>query len=538
MKKLPFNSFKNSQIILLKGRKVVYLIMQHITGIPRNQMCFSSLEDTISSENPIRFIDAFVAALSLEALGFSVQTIKTEGRPSFDTKLFLKLYLYGYLNGLRSSRKLEKECVRNIELQWLLCAIVPNYHSISDFRKENPSGLKKLFKLFVTFLKDADLIAGETIAIDGTKSRAHNSKKANFNQKKIDKHLAYIEEKTQQYLDELAQNDEKENNMTITKIQEKIERLKKNKLGYEVLEEKLKASGEPQISTTDEDSRALLVQGQVVEVSYNIQAAVDAQYNLVVATHTINRNDRNALSAIAIEAKENLGIETFTALVDKGYHNGREITQCKEQNIITIVAHPDQGKSNENGTQPDYFVSKFIYNTDDDTYTCPANQVLKTTGRWHKKTRDRDSYNFKKYRTPACKECPVKSLCTSRTGGREIDRSQYADAVAENNQRYQSNAQLYRKRQEINEHIFGTIKRQWGYNHTNLTGLEKVNGEHSLIMLVYNIKRAINILGVPELIAKLKNWKSPYKAKTCFVFRQTCFAFILAPLENTLSIAA
>ena len=160
-------------------------MMQHITGIPRNQMVFSSLEDTILPENPVRFVDVFVEALSLQSLGFSMQTIKSEGRPSFDTKVFLKIYLYGYLNGLRSSRKLEKECTRNIELQWLLCGIVPNYHSISDFRKQNPSGLKNLFKLFVSFLKDVDLIAGETIAIDGTKSRAHNSKKANFNQKKM-----------------------------------------------------------------------------------------------------------------------------------------------------------------------------------------------------------------------------------------------------------------------------------------------------------------------------------------------------------------
>ena len=512
--------------------------MQHITGIPRNQMCFSSLEDTISPDNPIRFIDAFVDILALHSLGFSVQTIKNEGRPSFDTKVFLKIYLYGYLNGLRSSRKLEKECVRNIELQWLLCGIVPNYHSISDFRKQNPTGLKKLFKLFVSFLKDADLIAGETIAIDGTKSRAHNSKKANFNQKKIDKHLAYIEEKTEQYLEELAKNDQFENGKGITKIQEKIERLKNNKIRYELLEEKLKSSGEPQISTTDEDSRALLVQGQVVEVSYNIQAAVDAKYNLVAATHTINRNDRNALSAIALETKENLAVETFTILVDKGYHNGREIAQCKQANITTIVAHQEQGKSNENGTQPDYFVSKFKYDKASDTYTCPEEQTLKTTGRWHKKTREKDSYEFRKYRTPACKECPVKHLCTSRKGGREIDRSQYGDAVEENNKRYQENQQLYRKRQEINEHIFGTIKRQWGYNHTNLTGLEKVNGEHSLIMLVYNIKRSINILGVPELIAKLKKWNSPYKAKACFDYKKTYFKLTTAFFENQQLIAA
>jgi len=487
--------------------------MQHIQGISRNQLRISSLEDAISIDNQVRFIDAFVNTISISKLGFSLQTLKKEGRPSYQTQVFLKIYLYGYLNGIRSSRKLEKECFRNLEMQWLLEGICPNYHSISDFRKNNPVALKNLFKLFVCFLKDIDLIGSETIAIDGTKSRAHNSKKANFNQKKIDKHLEYIENKTQEYLTALQENDAKESPAKIKNIQEKIERLKGNKLRYELLEEKLKASGEPQISTTDSDARALLVQGQVVEISFNIQAAVDAKHNLVVATHTINRNDRNALSAIALEAKENLGIATYTALVDKGYHNGREIEACKQANITTIVAHQEQGKSNENGTTKDYLVAHFQYDATTDTYTCPQGETLHTTGNWHKKSSSKDGYNFKKYRTPKCKECAVKHLCTSRSAGREIDRSQYADAVEENNKRYQENPQLYRKRQEINEHIFGTIKRQWGYNHTNLTGLEKVNGEHSLIMLVYNIKRSINILGVPELIAKLQKWNSPYKDK-------------------------
>ena len=498
-------------------------MMQHIIGIARNQMVFTSLEQNISDDNPVRFIDAFVQNIDLEALDFELQTLKTEGRPSYSTKIFLKIYLYGYLNGLRSSRKLEKECAHNMELQWLLFGLVPNYHSISDFRKDNPSGLKKLFKVFVSFLKDADLIAGETIAIDGTKSRAHNSKKANFNQKKIEKHLAYIEEKSQEYLNQLAENDVQENSEKITNIQQKIERLKTNRLKYELLEEKLKLSGEPQISTTDEDSRALLVQGQVVEVSYNIQAAVDEKHKLVVATHTINRNDRNALAAIAMEAKENLGVKTFTALVDKGYHNGREITQCKTENINTIVAYPTLVQTNENGTTKEYLVANFAYEKESDSYTCPQNQTLKTKGSWHKKSRDGGGYLFKKYRSTACKECLVKTLCTSRTGGREIDRSEFAEAVEENNQRYRENGQLYRRRQEINEHIFGTIKRQWGYNHTNLTGLEKVNGEHSLIMLVYNIKRAMNILGVVDLIAKLKTWKSPYKRKVLFLQKVTCF---------------
>lgn len=437
--------------------------------------------------------------------------------------------MYGYLNGIRSSRRLEKECHRNLEMQWLLEAVYANYHSIADFRKDNPKALRQLFKVFVSFLKDVDLIAGEIIAIDGTKSRAHNGKKSNFNQKKIDKHIAYIEAKTQEYLSALDQNDSQENTVVVKDIQKKIDRLKQNKIRYEVLEKVLQESGEPQISTTDSDARALLVQGQVVEVCYNIQAAVDNKHNLVVATHTINRNDKNALSAIAIETKENLKVATFTALVDKGYHNGRELEICKNNNITTIVAVPDQGRSNENGTQADYLVSKFRYNKEENTYTCVQGQTLTTTGRWHKKSRDSEhtSYQFQKYRTPACKICPVKAQCTSRTAGREIDRSEYADAVEENQKRYKDNPQLYCKRQDINEHIFGTIKRKWDHNYTDLIGLEKVNGEHSLIMLVYNIKRTINILGIPDLIAKLKVWNSPYKKKGLFFRKSTYLKLFL-----------
>lgn len=196
--------------------------MQHIQGISRHQLQIRSLEDTITLENPIRFIDAFVGVIDFQKLGFELRILKTEGRPSFKTEVFLKLYLYGYLNGIRSSRRLEKEYLRNLEVQWLLEDIRPNYHSIADFRKDNPKALKQLFKLFVSFLKEADLIAGETIAIDGTKSRAHNSKKSNFNQKKIDKHKEYIELKTQEYLDELDRNDAQDSSTKITNIQKKL----------------------------------------------------------------------------------------------------------------------------------------------------------------------------------------------------------------------------------------------------------------------------------------------------------------------------
>jgi hypothetical protein len=242
---------------------------------------------------------------------------------------------------------------------------------------------------------------------------------------------------------------------------------------------------------------------------------VDDKHKLVVATHTINTNDRNALFGIANEAKENLQVDKITTINDKGYHNGRQIQQCSDADITTIVTHQTLVNSNEdkgNGcTTPAYMVDKFQYNEADDTYTCPQGKTLHTKGTWHKKTRERDSYQFKKYRTPNCADCPAKHLCTGRQkGGREIERSEFAEAVEQNKKRYIDNKALYRTRQEINEHIFGTIKRKWGYNYTNLKGLEKVNGEMALIMTIYNMKRTLNILGFDNLMEKLKKWVPIY----------------------------
>ncbi len=518
--------------------------MEYISTVNRSQLEFNCLEDLIEEdliekENPVRFIETFVEKLDLNQLYFSVKELKEEGRPSFNPKLFLKLYFYGYLNGIRSSRRLEKECKRNIELHWLMGKLVPNYHSIADFRKVNSTALKNTFKLFVSFLKDADLITGKIVAVDGTKMRAHNSKKNNYSPKKIERHLKYIEEKTNEYLAELDANDESESPIKLHDIAQKIESLKKNKIKYEVLAARLDQNRSPQISTTDEDARALLVQGQVVEVCYNMQAAVDDKHKLVVATHTINRNDRNALSAIAREAKTNLEVNELTAISDKGYHNGSELQTCKLENITTICAQQEIVNSNEHGTTPEYLVTKFTYNKEEDSYTCPKGQALKTTGTWHKKTNGNNTYNFKKYRTPACKECPVKHLCTGRVqGGREIDRSEFAEAVEENSMRYKENSKLYRIRQEINEHIFGTIKRKWGYNHTNLKGLEKVNGEFALIMTVYNMKRSINILGMEDILEKIKNWKPDYKGMIRANLKLTFFKALSAIIFREQKLAA
>ena len=493
--------------------------MQHIAPCDRNQLSFGSLEEQISPNDPVRFLDAFVEKLNLVKLGFAVKEIQVEGRPSFQSKLFLKIYLYGYQNGIRSSRRLEKECRRNIEMQWLCGKLVPNYHSIADFRKINGKALRNMFKLFVSFLSEADLISGKTIAIDGTKSRAHNGKKNNYTAKKLDRHFKYIEEKTVEYLNQMDELDQHEDAGTISEIESKLDRLNKNQIKYEQLHAELIASGEPQISTTDPDSRSLLVQGQVVEVCYNTQAAVDDKHKLIVATHTINRNDRNALSSIALEAKQNLSDQSFTLLADKGYNNAREIETCQKNDLKTIVAQYELVNSNPFGTTKEFLVDQFKYHTKTDTYTCPAGQTLSTIGTLHTKKRDdKISYQFKKYRTPKCKDCPVKNLCTGRQkGGREIERSQYASSVEKNNKNYKRNQKLYRKRQEINEHIFGTIKRKWGYYYTDLIGLEKVNGEWSLIMLSYNIKRTLNILDFDDLMEQIKKWKPKYRKEWLFV---------------------
>ncbi len=369
--------------------------MDYIKANNRGQISMRCLEEQIEADHQVRFIDAFVEKLDLAQLGYQVTALKTEGHPPFHPKVFLKLYLYGYLNGLRSSRKLERECIRNIEVQWLLGELAPNYHSITDFRKVNPKALRNTFKLFILFLKEAELIGGTTIAIDGTKVRAHNSKKNNYNPKKVKRHLQYIEDKTNEYIAQLEANDAEESNLALGDVQQKLQRLKESKIKYELLQEKLEQSGEPQISTTDEDARALLVQGQVVEVCYNMQTAVDDKHKLIVATHTINRNDRNALADIAVEAKENLQAETITAISDKGYHNARKLQECKDQNITTICAQQETVNSNDKGTTDDYLVTKFIYNESDDTYTCPQGSILKTQGTWHTKARDYTPYRFK-----------------------------------------------------------------------------------------------------------------------------------------------
>jgi len=493
--------------------------MQYIQGNSRHQTYFSTLENQVSADNPVRLIDGFVDKLHLQKLGFTKTVHKSEGRPPYAPAVLLKLYLYGYLNKIRSSRKLEKECSRNIELQWLLENLAPNYHTIADFRKVHAAPLQAMFKLYVQFLGDAGLLGKTTLGIDGSKFKAVNSKKNNYNQKKIDKHRRFIEDKTAKYLQELDELDKEENangtdelQIKKEKIAQGLAKLKERTIKYDTLQQQLDNTTDKQISTTDRDSRSIIIVKNIVEVAYNTQNAVDDKHNLIVHTQATNTNDGKALATAAAQAKTNLQLQkedTLMVLADKGYHTGAELHECQEDNMITHVAYKEQPSVKHIANE--FLAESFSYDKATDSYRCPAGATLTSTGRWHNKKGEANetSYRFKTYRTDACKTCPLKNQCT-KLPKRIIQRSEYQDAVDTNDNNIKRNPEYYKRRQAICEHPFGTIKRHWGYTHTLLKGLLKVNGEMNLIMFCYNFMRTKNILGTQKMLKAIESWTPDY----------------------------
>jgi transposase len=498
--------------------------MQFITGNNRQQTFFSTLEDQVATDNPVRLIDAFIDKLDLAKMGFTNTVHKTEGRPPYAPAVLLKLYLYGYLNKIRSSRKLEKECSRNRELEWLLQNLQPNYHTIADFRKLHAAPLKSMFRLYVQFLGDAGLLGKTTIGIDGSKFKAVNSKKNNFNQNKIDKHQQFIKDKTEKYLRELDELDAHENKtgsdeieIKKEKIAEGLAKLKERTIKYDTLQDKLNNTDDKQISTTDTDSRSILITKAIVEVAYNTQNAVDDKHNLIIHTEATNSNDGKALHQAAIQAKENLQLkkeDPLMVLADKGYHTGAELLHCQDDNMITHVAYKEQPSVKHIANE--FLAESFDYDKPTDSYTCPAGATLTSLGTWHNKKGEahETSYRFKTYRTAACKTCPLKTQCT-KLPKRIIQRSEYQDAVDINDNNIKQNPHYYKRRQAICEHPFGTIKRHFGFTHTLMKGLEKVNGEMNLIMFCYNFLRTKNILGFDKMKEAIQNWKPDYTKVVC-----------------------
>ena len=469
--------------------------MKYIEGFNRNQAILfpQCIEEIIPPDAEVRIIEAFVESLPLKELGFHDHLPVEEGRPMYHPKDLLKLYIYGYLNRVRSSRHLEKECERNVELIWLLKGLRPCFRTIAGFRSEHPEVFRNTFRYFVSALNKKGFLGRKVVAIDGSKFRAVNSKKNNFNQKKINRQLAYIDEKIGHYIQELDEGDL--NEAEASKVEQKLSNHRKQKRKFKRLEKQLQESGMEQISTTDPDARSMVIHGQVVEVCFNVQTVVDDKHNLVVEYLPTNRNDKKVLLAMAVRAKKALGVKSITALADKGYHNGEQLHACAEENVITYVAVPDAPRNSPIPT-PEYYGEKFRYNKKKDTFTCPQGHTLKSNGQWYNRKYDEYITRIKHYRTPKCKSCPALAECTSNTKGRIMERSEYAEAAERNTQRVRKHKEIYSARQQIIEHVFGTIKRQWGYDYILLKGLRKNDGEFGLIYLVYNLRRIINILGV------------------------------------------
>lgn len=464
--------------------------MQFIQGKNRSQVPLYALclDETIDQDNEVRIIDLFVESIDISDYQFVIKQTK-EGRPAYHPKVLLKLFVYGYLNSIRSSRNLEKECKRNIELMWLMKELAPDHNTISNFRRDNEKAIRKVFRYTVSIAKQFDLIGGKLIAGDSTKLRAQNSKKNNFNEKKIERHLAYIDNKLNEYNDALAAADE--DNKKI--IEKEIEKQNGRKGFYNDLTQQLEQTGEVQISTSDPESRQLITRNNITEVAYNIQSVTDAKHNLPIDYKVTNENDSKAMGNMLRRTKSILRTNDFTALFDKGYHTGSEIKTAVDLGIEIMVAIPEVSS---NAPDENYNVAQFIYDKEKDTYTCPQHQTLTTNGNWYQKNRDAYFALVKHYKTAACKNCPVKNLCTKNEKGRLIERSEYAPFVEQNKLNIEANPTTYKKRQAIIEHTYGIIKRQWGfYFISTKKGITRASAEVGLMFTAFNIRRIINLVG-------------------------------------------
>ena len=551
-------------------------MVTHRIGIAREQTSIFCLEDFIASDNMVRVIDAFVDILDFEALGFAHVKGNKTGSPAFHPATLMRIYLYGYLNRVRSSRKLEKECERNLEMRWLTHQQTPCYHTISTFRTykkdifdENEEkigeinhrkALKEVFRSLNRFLNGEGLFGKETVASDGTKIRAQNAKKKNYTLDKLNKKIELGDAEIEKYLKEIDETDTAENqNRLDLSDAEKQEKLAELQLwntkykGYKAELERRQAIDPEitQISLTDPDARSIVLNNSGhSEVAYNIVTAVDEKHKLIADFLVENIKDTTLLaqSMIACKAEfdndfaadlhqnydeneventdeneEETGIKsqlnkatTLNGLADKGFHSAAQLQECIENGIITYVAVPQPAFS---GKDKDFTVVNFEYQKQSDTYICPNKKTLTTNGSFYGK-KDRKgqiAHRFKRYKISfsECSVCPFKEKCLSKSNleqshGRHIERMECQDASDENKARVSTSAgkALYKKRQGIVEHPFGTIKRQWDCAYTLLRGKEKVNGEFSIVWTCYNLRRAMSILPVNELLNKLKAAKN------------------------------
>ena len=474
-----------------------------IEGVDRGQGTLfpERLDDYIGEDNPVRVIDVFVDGLDLGGLGFGRIMPQETGRPGYHPSVLLKLYIYGYLNRVQSSRRLEREAGRNVEVMWLTGRLAPDHKTIADFRKNNGLAIRRVCREFVVLCRRLGLLAEAFVAIDSSKFKAVNNRDRNFTRAKMKRRLAQIEENIARYLDQLDSADRQEPSAVMetkgARLHEKIEKLKEEMRRLGKLEARMLAAPDQQVSLSDPDARSMATSGRGSGiVGYNVQASVDTKHHLIV-THEVTNDgtDRAQLANMGHQTKAVLGTEELDVVADRGYYKGEEILACEAAGITVTLPKPQTSGSKADGR---FGKQDFRYIADKDVYLCPAGERL-----IRRFTTEEKGQVLHCYWSSACEKCPIKRLCTTGKE-RRIKRWEHEHVLEAVQRRLDAHPEKMRQRRETVEHPFGTIKSWMGATHFQMKTLNKVSTEMALHVLAYNLKRLMNILGIAPLIAAIR----------------------------------
>jgi transposase len=474
-----------------------------IEGTDRSQSTLfpESLEDWIEEDNPVRVIDVFVNELDLGGLGFGGVAPEITGRPSYHPSVLLKLYIYGYLNRVQSSRRLEREAGRNVEVMWLTCRLVPDHKTIADFRKDCGSAIQQVCVQFVELCRQIGLLTTASVAIDGSKFKAVNTRDKNFTRGKVERRRTQLEESVARYLAQLDTADRQEPSEELAAktahLREKLVKLEGEMQRLVAMEKSMLASPDQQISLTDPDSRSMATSGRGSGVvGYNVQVAVDTDHHLIIAHEVTNTgSDRAQLANIASRAKDAIGVDKLEAVADRGYYSGEEILACDKAGIAVTLPKPMTSGLEARGR---FGKQDFVYLGDEDVYRCPAGEKLS-----YHYTNEEDGQRLRRYWTNACRDCALKAHCTTGKE-RRITRWEHEHVLEAVQRRLDRNPQAMRQRRETVEHPFGTLKMRMGATHFLMKRLPKVATEMALHVLAYNLTRLMNIMGCRRLVAAMR----------------------------------
>jgi transposase len=474
-----------------------------VEGIDRWQTTLfpECLEDWIDENNPVRVIDAFVDKLDLSGLGFDGAAPEATGRPAYHPAALLKLYIYGYLNRVQSSRRLEREAARNVEVMWLTCRLVPDHKTIADFRKDNGPAIKRVCAQFVELCRQMGLLAISSVAIDGSKFKAVNTRDKNFTQNKVERRRAQLEESVARYLAQLDTADRQEPSEELAAktahLKEKLVKLESEMQRLAAMEKLMLASPDQQVSLTDPDSRSMATSGRGSGVvGYNVQVAVDTKHHLIIAHEVTNEgSDRAQLANIASQAKQVLGVDELQAVADRGYYSSEEILACHEAGIEVTLPKPVTSGIEVKGR---FGKQDFRYVAEEDVYVCPAGEKLA-----YHYTNEEKGLILHRYWTNTCQSCAIKRRCTTGKE-RRITRWEHEHLVDAVQKRLDRHPHAMRQRRETVEHPFGTLKMRMGATHFLMKRLPKVATEMALHVLAYNLTRVMNIMGIRPLMAAIQ----------------------------------